>query len=578
MKKLKRTHIIRFAILAAILIAINVVSSLFHKRFDLTKEKRFSLSTATKKYLGEMKEVANVTIFLQGDLNADLRRLQDRTVETLNEFNEYSNGKIQFSFANPLEGTTTPKEKQAAMQDMVQKGVLPVMVPGAESGEELGYSEKVIFPYALVAHNGKEYPVNLIENRGGTTAKEVLNYASTLLEYKFAQAIQKSNLPDKPSVAYMTGNGQPLGENTLDMLSTLSRSYNLDTIDLNTNIKIPRIFDAIIITSPKTGLDEKAKFKIDQYVMNGGRVLWMIDRLNTSFQQMQKSEAFLAADMPTNLEDILFNYGVRVNLDLVEDYHQQVSIPIANGMIGGKPNIQLRPWLYFPYALPTSKHPIVHNMGRILFQFTNSIDTIATPGIKKTILLHTSNASRAVAAPVRISLSDLRFAPDPKLYRKSQIPTAVLLEGKFRSNFVNRLAPKFLSTLKDSLDQPYLAQGIKESKQIVISSGSVFLNDVSETRGPLEVGFWKFYDKSEMDKMRFENKNFLLNCIEYLIDDSGLIEARSKDLNLRLLDMKLVGKEKVKWQFVNIALPIVLTVLFGSVFLYFRRKKYTGKG
>lgn len=578
MKNLKRTHIIRFVILAVILLVVNIVSSMFHKRFDLTAEKRFSLSDATKKYIGNMKEIANVTIFLQGSLDADFQRLQNRTVETLQEFNEYSGGKIKFHFENPLEGLATPKEKNEAIQAMSQRGVLPVMAEVNQGEDELGYGEKIIFPYALVAHNGREFPVNLIENRGGTSQQEVLNYASSLLEYKFAQAIQKTILPDLPTIAYASGNGQPMDIKTFDMLSTLGAKYHMDTIDLNTNIEVPLAYEALIIVSPETGLDEKAKFKIDQYIMQGGRVLWLVDKLNSSMENMQKSETFLAIAKENNIEDILFKYGVRINNDLIEDVQQNVSIPITMGMIGDRPNIKLKPWLYFPYAIPTSKHPIVHNMSRILFQFANSIDTIATPGIKKTILLHSSNRSRTVPAPVRISLSSLRFPPDPRLYDSKNIPMAVLLEGTFSSNFVNRLAPKFLNTLKDSLNKPFLPEGIKPSKQIVVSSGSVFYNDFSQKNGPMECGYWKFYERSQESLKRFENKSFLLNCIEYLIDDSGLIEARSKDLSLRLLDMPRVRKEKIKWQLVNTALPIILTILFGGIFFYFRKKKYTGKG
>ena len=577
MRNLKRTHIIRFVILAVILLVVNIVSSMLHQRFDLTKEKRFSLSDATKKYIGDMKEIANVTIYLQGTLDADFQRLQNRTIETLQEFNEYSNGKIKFHFENPLEGLSTPKQKNEAMKEMAARGVLPVLAEVNQGEDAMGYGEKVIFPYALVAHNGREFPVNLIENRGGTSQQEVLNYASSLLEYKFAQAIQKTNLPDKPTIAYATGNDQPLDIKTFDMLSTLGQKYHLDTIDLNANIEIPKAYEAVIMVSPKTGLDEKAKFKIDQYIMNGGRMLWLLDKLNTSMENMQKSETFLAVNQPMNLEDLLFGYGVRINNDLIEDVQQNVPIPITVGMIGDRPNIKLKPWMYFPFSLPTSKHPIVHNMSRILFQFANSMDTIATPGIKKTILLHSSNRSRAVPAPVRISLSSLRFSPDPKLYRDKFLPMAVLLEGKFKSNFTNRLAPKFLNTLKDSLNKPFIAEGIKVSKQIVVSSGSVFFNDFSKSRGPMECGYWKFYERSQESLKRFENKSFLLNCIEYLIDDSGLIEARSKDLSLRLLDMPRVRKEKMQWQLVNTALPIIITILCGGIFLYFRKKKYTGK-
>ncbi len=573
MKKLKGTHIIRFAILAAILLAVNILATYVHKRFDLTKEKRFSLSEPTKKFVGKMDEIANVTIFLQGNLNADWQRLQNRTIETLNEFNEYSGGKIQYTIVNPMEGTTTPKEKEEAMKELSQRGVLPVRDQVQQSEDDLGFSEKVIFPYALVAHNGKEFPVSLIENRGGMQPNEVLNYSSSLLEYKFAQAIQKSNLADQPSIAYTVGNGQPLGVKTLDMLSTLNKMYHLDTIDLNENIEVPKIFDAIIITSPKSGFDEKVKFKIDQYVMNGGRVLWLIDRLNTSMDKLKETGTYLASDLTTNLDDILFKYGARINLNLVEDVQQNAPIPITVGSIGGKPDIRYVPWVYFPFAISTSDHPIVHNMNGVLFQFANSIDTIANPEIKKTVLLHSSSASRTVSAPIRISLSDLKFEPNPSLFRDKNIPMAVLLEGKFKSNFANRLAPKFLKTLEDpSIDNPFLAEGIKKSKQIVIGNGAVFYNDFTERTGPLQCGFWKF------NREYYANKAFLLNCIEYLVDDSGLMKARSKDLVFRPLDDKRIKNEKVKWQFVNIALPIVITILFGGVFLYFRRKKYTGKG
>ncbi len=572
MKQLKRTHILRFVILAVILLVLNVLGSQFHKRFDLTAEKRFSLSSPTKKFIAEMDDIANVTIFLQGNLPTGFQRLQNRTVETLNEFNEYSNGKIQYHFENPLEGKATPKEKEEAMKTLASKGVLPVNLQVQQDEDESGYSEKIIFPYALIAYNGKEYPVSLLENHGGMSPEEVLDYSGNLLEYKFAQGIQKTTQPDKPYIAYAIGNRQELGWRTVDMLSTLSQYYRVDTIDLNTNIEVPGVYKAVIFVSPNTAIDEKVKFKIDQYIMKGGNMLWLLDRLNTDMDTMQQSGAYLAQDLNINLEDLLFKYGVRVNPDLVEDIQQNVPIPVTVGTIGDKPDIRLLPWIYFPYSIPTSKHPIVHNMDAILFQFASSIDTIAVPGIKKTILLHSSNRSRRIAAPLRISLSNLRYKPNPDLYRESQIPLAVLLEGKFSSNFTNRLAPKFLTTLKDSLNRPFIAEGQKDAKQIVVSNGAVFFNDFTQKQGPLECGFWRY------TQQQYSNKTFLLNSIEYLVDSTGILEARSKDLSLRLLDMPRVKKEKTKWQLVNIGLPILLTLFFGSGYLFFRRKKYTGLG
>ncbi len=567
--KLKKTHIVRFIILLVILLVVNILGGQFHKRFDLTKEKRFSLSDVTKDYLKEVKDVATVKIFLQGNLPAGFQRLQNRTEEVLTEFQEYSGGKVKYEYVNPL-GGLTKAEKQKVMQELAQKGINPVNLKVQQDADE-GISEKIIYPSALVAYNGKEFAVNLLESHKGMSPQEVLDYSGTLLEYKFAQAIQKTKEADLTQIAYIMGNGQDLGWDTYDMLTHLQKLYNIDTIDINQNIEIPKVYKAIIISSPKTAFDEKVKFKIDQYVMQGGRILWMLDKLNTGMDTLQKSDAYLATNLNLNLEDLLFKYGVRINQDLIEDVQQSLPIPVTVGMLGNQPDIKLLPWVYFPFCVPSSTHPIVKNMDAVMMQFSSSIDTVSNPGISKTILLHSSNRCRRVNAPVRISLASVRFKPKVELYTEKTIPMAVLLEGKFQSIYTNRLDKKFLITLKDSLNREFMPEAKEAGKMIVVSNGAMFRNDVSQKQGPLECGFYKYTNQL------YANKTFITNCLEYLTDDTGLLDARNKEMSLRLLDMPRVNKEKVKWQLINIALPVLLTILFGSAFLFLRRKKYTGK-
>jgi ABC-2 type transport system permease protein len=567
--QLKKTHITRFIILLIILFVVNVLGGQFHKRFDLTKEKRFSLSEVTKNYLQELDDIVTVKIFLQGNLPAGFQRLQDRAEEVLTEFKEYSGGKIKYEYVNVL-GDLDNAQKQRVMQDLAKKGINPVNLKVQQDADE-GISEKIIFPAALVAYNGKEFAVNLLESHKGMTPQEVLDYSGTLLEYKFAQAIQKTKEADLTQIAYIMGNGQDLGWDTYDMLAHLEKLYKIDTIDINQNIEIPIVYKAIIISAPKIAFDEKVKFKIDQFVMRGGRILWMLDKLNTGMDTLQKSDAYLATDLNLNLEDILFKYGVRINPDLIEDVQQSLPIPVTVGMLGNQPDIKLLPWIYFPYCVPTSTHPIVKNMDAIMMQFASSIDTVNNPEIKKTILLHSSNRCRRVNAPLRISLASVRYKPKVELYNEQAIPMAVLLEGKFESIYTNRLDPNFLTTLKDSLNREFMPQANKPGKMIVISNGAMFRNDVSQKQGPLECGFYKYTNQL------YANKSFISNCLEYLTDDTGLLDARNKDMSLRLLDMPRVNKEKLKWQMINIALPVLLTILFGSAFLFFRRKKYTGK-
>lgn len=566
---MKKQYTVRLALLGIGLLLVNIIGSQFHHRFDLTAEKRFSISEPTKELLRSLKDDITIEVYLTGKLPAGFQQLSEGTREVLNEFKEYGGSKIRFSYVSPLEGKNE-QEKEAVFKSLTERGIQPVNLKIQQDAED-GYSEKIIFPAASVSGMQKQEAVNLLENHIAMTPDEKLNLSKSLLEYKFATAIKQLRLPGKRQIAYLQGQGEAIGINTIDMLTTLSRYYDIDTIDINQNIEIGKNYRALIVCKPSVSFDEKNKFKIDQYVMNGGKVLWMIDPLKLDIDSLKKQDATLAIDYNLNLDDLLFRFGARINSDLIEDYMYANPIPITVGMTGNQPDVQLFPWLYFPFSIPDSKHPIVNNMDAVMFSNVSSIDTIVNPEINKTVLLHSSTRSRRSPSPVRISLASIRYKPQAEMFRERNIPMAVLLEGKFKSIYTNRIDPGFLAIYQDSLKKTFMPECEKTNSMIVVSDADVFLNDFSEKRGPMECGYYKYSDQM------FANKTFILNALEYLTDDYGLIVARNKTLQLRLLDKVRIKKEKIQWQLLNVALPIASVLIFASAYFFFRRKKYEGR-
>lgn len=570
MQKKKRsftfTHI---GLLALILILVNIISSKFRFQIDATAEKRFSLSSPTKKLLQSIKEPVSIEVYLKGEFPAGFQKLAEGTKLLLQSFQNESKGKVKFIFFNPLEGKND-KEQQELYQKFSDIGIQPVNLK-VQSEAADGFSQKIIFPAAKVMFNNKVTSINLLESHLSMSPQEMLNYSESLLEYKFASAIKYLLQPDKKKLAYIVGHGEAIGDNTYDILTTLEKYYKIDTLDLSRNVAISPLYDAAIICKPSIAFDEKDKFKLDQYIMQGGNLLCMIDMLRFSMDSLRAQSTSMAINYDLNLDDLLFKYGVRINSDYIEDIQQCNPIPITVGNIGNQPDIKQLPWLFFPYSISNAKHPIVNNLDAVMFMYASSIDTIAAPNIRKEILLTSSNRSRRLPMPVRVSLSNLKYKPEPELYKEKNIPMAVLLQGKFESVYKNRIDPIFVKIYTDSLHLPYSTQGVKESKIIVVSDGDIFLNDVSSTRGPYECGYYKYTDHL------FANKTFILNALEYLSDDFGLLEARNKNLTLRLLDTPKVKKNKLQWQFINIALPAIIVLFFGSAYFFFRRKKYEGK-
>jgi ABC-2 type transport system permease protein len=564
-RKVQQTQAgVRLLILLAILICINLLASRFHYGLDLTREKRFTLSKSTKRFLNGMDDVAVVEVYLEGKNHPpEYQRLKDAVRERLQSLKEYAGTHIIYRFVNPFE-EKTDAEQSTVFQDLAAKGINAINIGRNENERSV---TQLIVPFASVKYKDREVAVALMEYHTGMSEVELLNYSESMLEYKFVSAINQAGKADKPRLAYIMGNGEQLGYHTYDAIKTLSRTYHIDTIDLDFR-NIPTVYSAAIICKPTIPFTEKQKFVLDQYIMHGGNLMLMVDGVAGTMDSLVGTEQFLATDNNLNLEDMLFKYGVRVNSNLVEDL-QCASIGLQERQMNGEYGNVLKAWYYYPVFVPTSTHPIVKNMDAIVTKLTSSLDTISNEGIQKTVLLETSQYSRTVQSPARVSLSMTRFAPKPELFNKGFQPVAVLMEGKFPSVFQDRIPVSFSAVL-DSLKQPFIPSGIKPSKIIVVGDGDIMLNEVSQRNGPVEMGY------SPSEGVRYGNKTFFLNCMEYLTDTSGLLEARSKDVRIRLLDGGRLKNEKGKWQMINIIGPLVFVLIFASCYIFFRKRRYEG--
>lgn len=561
---------IRLAILAGILIAVNILASRFHAGLDLTRERRFTLSNATDQLLRNMDDVAVVEVYLVAeDLPAGFKRLAEAVRERLRAFSERSATRIVYQFIDPFEGRTTPDERGQVYQELAGKGIEGVNLQMGATPQE-GYTEKIIFPWAIVRYKGREAAVNLLEARQGFSPLAVLNYSEGQLEYKLASTIHRLSRATPPAIAYLAGHGEAFSPKTIDFLRTAALRYRLDTFDITVNPWIPSTYDAVIVGAPTVRFEDKEKFKIDQYAMYGGSVLWLVDAVQASLDSLRGSEVFLANPSDLNLDDQLFRYGARINPDLIEDVDRNAPIPVVVGALGGRPQIEPRPWPFFPVLEEAEQHPIVANAGGVLGRFVSSVDTVGTgdDGIRKTILLESGQYSRVAPAPVRVNLNSLKFQQRRELFNKPYRAAAVLLEGKFKSLFINRLPPQFLQVLRDSVRREFKPVADKDGRMIVIADGDIHQNEISRDIGLLELGSWEY------NGQQYANKVFLMNCLEYLTDPASPLEARAKQLSLRLLDRDRVERERSTWQMVNLAVPLGLVIIFASGYIFFRKRRY----
>lgn len=547
------------------LVVLNILASYLHTRLDLTEDKRYTLSASTKKLLRHLDDKIMVQVLLKGKYPAGFRQLAASTQDLLDEFREYANGKLQYVFINP--GADLGDSAKAALFDSLRaKGIQPYNLRVQQDINEEGVSERLVFPGAILKYKGKELGIDLLQSQVIQNQFESLNSSTALLEYKFANAIYRLQQKEKPLVGYALGHGEPLGLQVYDALNTLQQHYQLDTINIKDASFIPRDFAAIVIVKPTNAFNEKDKLKIDQYIMHGGKVLWMIDNLNAELDSLRHHNNFIAFDRGLNLEDQLFKYGLRINPNLIQDLYCD-QIPLVVGAIGHQPQMQFVPWPYFPLFTPTADHPIVKNMDAVVGHFVNSIDTTRGGNIRKTVLLASSRYSRTVSTPVLISWETVKMAPRPQEFRQQFLPAAVLLEGSFTSVFKNRLGPAAIDSFAQMTHERFLEKSVP-NKMIVAADADIITNAVSQREGPLPMGM------NEYNHAQFANKEFFLNSMEYLTNTSGIMETRAKDYKLRLLDINKVKREKTQWQLLNFALPIGFVLLFGMIFRYLRQRRY----
>jgi len=557
-----------------LLVLINWLAATWHASIDFTNEKRFTLSNSTKSVLRNLDSTVDITVLLSGDIKSEFKKLSNSTRELLENFKNYGGKNIQYKFEIPGEGLDD-SAKSKVFESLIQMGLRPTNQK-VQLKEGEGNNNRQIFPAAIVNYHGKSIAIDLLQgqvqkntfNSSDILDKQSLNSAEALLEYKFANAIQKLTQQEVPLVGYAYGNGEPqygfLPVN--DVFETLGSNFIVDTVNVRTQPFISPEYDALVIVKPVDKFTDEDKFKLDQYVMNGGRLLFFIDVLYAERDSLQNGD-LIAYARDLNLNDILFRYGVRINTDLIADKHCDV-IPVEVGSVGGQSQKQLLPWPYSPLLQPGSENAIVKNQADVVAQFANSIDTVEAAGINKTILLATSNNSYTMATPARVELNSLQTAEDISKYNRTNIPVAVLLEGKFSSLYANRASQAQLDTLKH-YNIPFVKESAMPGKVIVVGDADIVMNQVSEAIGPLPMGTNKY------TKVGYANKDFFLTCIEYLANRNNILEAKGKDYTLRLLDVKKVEEERTWWQIVNIVAPITLVFLFALIYQWWRKRKYT---
>jgi len=554
-------------LLLALLVLINLAASYFTVRADLTAEKRFTLSRATKKMLRGLDNQVNITVFLEGDLPKDFKKLRNSTTELLQEFKEAGQRNISYVFEKPGAGLGD-SAKTGFLDSLARLGIKGYNIK-AQVKEGEGSDEREVVPGALLSYKGRVIAVDLLAGQNSDLDEGSINRAEATLEYKFANAINKITKDTLPEIGYLTGNGEPLSYNVYDLIgNNLKRNYAFRIFNIDSFPIIPPVFSAMIITKPTQKFTDEQKLKLDQYVMHGGKLMWMIDNLYAEMDSLERSQNdFIAFDRGLNLEDLLFKYGVRINLDLLEDINCD-GYPSVIGSSGGKPQIKILPFNYFPLLSNYNNHPIAKNLDYVVSQFPNSIDTVKAEGIQKTILLATSDATKILNTPAKVSFTELATEANIAGFNQKNVPVAVLLEGKFHSLYTNRLS----NALRDSLaanGSPFATQCGADNKMIVIADGDIALNAITKDEGPLQMGMNPF------TKYKYANSEFVMNCIAYLVDNSGILETRSKDITLRLRDKNKLETDKTKWQLINIIAPLLLVILFGSLYQFIRRRKYS---
>lgn len=552
---MKKKHIYSISLLVGFLLVLNSIGHYFYLRIDLTSDGRYTLSETTREVLRKVDSPVIIDVLLKGDIPVQYKRLQIETLQLLEEYRAW-NKNIIFKFSNPIEGVENPNN---ILQELTQFGLFPLQITSLEEGKT---SQEYIFPWAIVNSGEKSEKVSLLKNKLGATPQERIQLSVQNLEYAFTDAIHKIFLKKTKNIAILKSNGTLKDIQIADFLRVKGDYYNLapftlDSVTSNASKTLEQIkkYQLLIIAKPTQPFSDEQKQVIDQYLMQGGRILWLIDYVAIELEDLYQNEGkTIAMPLDLNLGDLLFKYGIRLNHNLISDLYF-TQIVVAQGS-GSQTHYTPIPWLYNPMILPKNNHLITSNLDAIRLQFVNSIDTLAN-GIRKEVLLNSSALSLTEGTPREIQLKNTSKI-DPNTHEKGNYPVAVLLEGEFASAYKNRVKP---IPIKNHIDQGVF------SKMIVISDGDIIRNDISQNQ-PLELGYDKWTHNF------YDNKTFLQNCVNYLLDDTDFLQLRNKKTTLALLDKKkLTQQEKNKWKILSIVLPIGIIILLGiGIQVLYRRR------
>ncbi len=556
---------VRILLVLGILVFLNILSVLFNGSIDLSEDRRFSLTPATIRTIEKAQDNLYVKVLLEGEFPAGFKRLQQGVTDLLFQYKK-RNGYLSFEFENPNEGSI--EEINDRREKLSKDGLVPVNLQ-VRSGSEK--NEQLIYPYAIFNYGERKIAISLLENVPELDQEQNLNNSISQLEYKFTNAIDKLLFPEKKNVLITRSNGELTTEETKAIETLLRPFYNVGRVNLDSVYQIKKETDVVLILKPTQAFSERSKFILDQYVMNGGKLFWFVDALKMNLDSLATRAEFIPEPLDLNLSDLFFKYGIRIESNLVLDLECS-KIPQVIGKLGDKPQIELFPWYYYPIPAPRSNHPIVNNIDRILLDFPASIDTLKTKqAIEKIPLIVSSNYSRYQLAPTKVSFDILRYKPEPDKFNKPNLTMGILLEGSFNSCFENRVDESMLQSLK-SIQSEFKASS-PPTKMIVVADGDVLRNYYDHNTNKFSMlGYSKF------EKMSYNgNKEFFLNAMEYLSNKENILEARSKQYKIRLLDQVRIEKERGFWQTLNLGVPLIALIIFGIFNTYWRGKRYTKK-
>ncbi|MBN2274331.1 MAG: gliding motility-associated ABC transporter substrate-binding protein GldG [Bacteroidales bacterium] len=538
------------------------VLSYFFFRIDLTAEKRYTLSPYSKKVLRNLNDIVFVKVYLDGELNIPFRKMQQSLRETLDEFRIYAKDNIQYTFVNPFESTDAGLREDMFNQ-LYEKGLKPTNILSKD--KEGGSSEKIIFPGALVSYKGVEIPVNFLKNNQGISAEENINNSIQALEFELIKVISSSAVDRIEKIAFIEGHGELDEFQTKDISNAFSWFYQVDRGKIGGQQGILDDYLAVIIAKPERRFSEQDKYVLDQYIMKGGSVMWFLDRVAISMDTLAMGSA-VALINDLNLDDMLFRYGVRINPVLLQDIQCNI-IPVNVALAGNSPEFKPAPWFYFPLLSAPPYHPVTRNLNMIKTEFVNTIDTIgAREGTTKTVLLKSSDFSRVVEAPLIMSLDEIRADPKRTDFRNAGLAVAVMLEGTFESVFQNRM----ISEIMPGSASSYLARS-KPAKMLVVADGDIIRNDIRMTPQGITafpLGFDRYTQQT------FGNKDFIMNALHYLTGNEDLVNLRSRDITLRLLDKARIKEERALWVIINTILPVMMIIIAGILYNILRKRKY----